>query len=51
MAMKQDALDSGLIKLGKEIIGATATSENNGNVCAWASALRGITITISMQYL
>ncbi|MDG1020910.1 MAG: cysteine synthase A [Emcibacteraceae bacterium] len=46
MAMIQDALDKGIITPGKEIV--EATSGNNGVACAWASAMRGIPITICM---
>lgn len=46
MAMIQDALDKGTITPGKEIV--EATSGNNGVACAWASAMRGIPITICM---
>lgn len=46
MAMIQDAIDSGLLTSGKEIV--EATSGNNGVACAWASAMRGIPITICM---
>ena len=44
--MIQDALDKGIITPGKEIV--EATSGNNGVACAWASAMRGIPITICM---
>ncbi len=46
MAMIQDALDKGIITPGKEIV--ETTSGNNGVACAWASAMRGIPITICM---
>ncbi|MDG1996835.1 MAG: cysteine synthase A [Emcibacteraceae bacterium] len=46
MAMIQDAIDKGLIGPNTEIV--EATSGNNGVACAWASAMRGIPITICM---
>lgn len=46
MAMIEDALKKGLIGPTTEIV--EATSGNNGVACAWASAMRGIPITICM---
>lgn len=46
MAMIADAIGKGLIGPDTEIV--EATSGNNGVACAWASAMRGIPITICM---
>ena len=46
MAMIEDAIANGLIGPHTEIV--EATSGNNGVACAWASAMRGIPITICM---
>lgn len=46
MAMITDAVKKGLIGPETEIV--EATSGNNGVACAWASAMRGIPITICM---
>ncbi|MEZ5758767.1 MAG: cysteine synthase A [Emcibacteraceae bacterium] len=45
-AMIEDAIAKGLIGPDTEIV--EATSGNNGVACAWASAMRGIPITICM---
>lgn len=46
MAMIEDAIAKGQIGPNTEIV--EATSGNNGVACAWASAMRGIPITICM---